>query len=232
MLEINDLRVSYGGVEAVRGLSLKVASGTLVTLIGSNGAGKSSTLRAISGLAQISSGTVTMNGADLTNMRPDRIVRQGLVHCPEGRHVFPGLTVEENLRIGGHVRRATAGPRMDEVMDIFPKLRDRRRQLAQSLSGGEQQMVAIGRAIMAEPTMLLLDEPSLGLAPLAIEAVFESLRVIREHGATVLLVEQNAHLALDISDYAYVIERGSLRLEGPSSEVADSEEVRKSYLGI
>lgn len=232
MLEVEDVNIAYNGVRAVKGVSITVPEGSLVTIIGSNGAGKTSLLRAISGLTRVSGGEIRFDGSVITNARPDKIVKQRLVHCPEGRHVFPRLTVEENLRAGSHVSRKTVAPIMDEVYALFPRLKERRRQLGQSLSGGEQQMLAIGRALMSQPRMLLFDEPSLGLAPLAVQDVFDAITRIKSLGATVLLVEQNAHLALKVSDYAYVLERGLLRLQGPSAELANSEEVRKAYLGI
>ncbi|MGE0216393.1 ABC transporter ATP-binding protein [Mycolicibacterium sp.] len=232
MLELDNVSIAYNGVKAVKGVSISVVEGSLVTLIGSNGAGKTSLLRAISGLVKVSGGEITFKGTRITNERPNKIVAQRLVHCPEGRHVFPRLSVEENLRAGSHVSRKTSAQVMGEVYALFPRLEERRRQLGQSLSGGEQQMLAIGRALMAQPRMLLLDEPSLGLAPLAVQSVFDAIERIKSLGTTVLLVEQNAHLALKVSDYAYVLERGSLRLQGPSAELADSEEVRKAYLGI
>jgi branched-chain amino acid transport system ATP-binding protein len=231
MLEVENVSVAYSGVHAVRDLSLQVAEGALTALIGSNGAGKTSLLKAISGLAPTVGGTVTFGGDDITNARPDTIVGRGLIHCPEGRRIFPTLTVEENLRVGGHLHRGQVPTRMKRVYATFPRLEERRRQFGQSLSGGEQQMLAIGRAMMAGPRMLLLDEPSLGLAPVAIETVFEAIERLRGDGTTVLLVEQNAHISLAAADYAYVVERGRVRLEGPAKELATSDEVRRAYLG-
>jgi branched-chain amino acid transport system ATP-binding protein len=231
MLEVDALSVAYGGVHAVRELSLRVGRGQLVTLIGSNGAGKTSLLKAVSGLTKAAHGRVRLDGQDITNARPDAIVAKGLVHCPEGRRIFPKLTVEENLRVGGHLSARELPERIEAMYALFPRLKERRRQHGQSLSGGEQQMLALGRALMSGPRLLLLDEPSLGLAPIAIDAVFAVLTRIRDDGTTVLLVEQNAHLSLAIADYAYVIEQGSLRLEGPAPELAASDEVRRAYLG-
>jgi branched-chain amino acid transport system ATP-binding protein len=231
MLEVRNLSVAYGNVRAVSGMNLTVREGQLVALIGSNGAGKSSLLKAVSGLARAVDGEIRFDGTVVTNARPDQLVRRGLVQCPEGRRIFPRLTVQENLRAGAHLHPGTLAEGMDRAFDLFPRLRERRDQLGQSLSGGEQQMLAIGRALMARPRMLLLDEPSLGLAPVAIEAVFNAIARIRDEGATVLLVEQNAHLSLAIADYAYVMERGAPRLQGKGRDLAASDEVRRAYLG-
>jgi branched-chain amino acid transport system ATP-binding protein len=231
MLTINNLVAGYGKVSALFGVDIDVRAGELVTIIGSNGAGKSTLLKAVSGLVHVSQGHISFDGKDITRRRPDRIVAAGLTHCPEGRHVFPGLSVHDNLRLGAKVRRDEFRERLEEVQALFPRLAERRSQLAGSLSGGEQQMLAIGRNLMAGPKLVMLDEPSLGLAPIVVEQVLGVATQIRDSGRTVLLVEQNAELALEISDRAYVLERGSISASGPSRELMASTSIRQAYLG-
>lgn len=229
MLKISALVSGYGRLPALQGVDVEVHRGELVTIIGSNGAGKSTLLRTISGLLRVMAGTVTFDGHDITNLRPDKVVRRGLVHCPEGRHVFPGLSTYDNLRLGGHTG-SDVQARLDEVYELFPLLKERQRQLAGSMSGGEQQMLAIARSLMSDPALVMLDEPSLGLAPIIVEQVLTTAAEIRDSGRTVLLVEQNAELALEVSDRAYVLERGQVMAEGPAAEIADSPSVRQAYL--
>ena len=234
LLEVRDLEVRYGGIRALNGISLSVPTGSIVTLIGANGAGKSTTLRALSGLVPPSAGSIRFDGAEIAGMAPHRIVAAGLAHVPEGRLVFPELTVVENLRMGAYLRKDRKGiaEDLEWVGEFFPRLRERRSQLAGTLSGGEQQMLAIGRALMARPRCLMLDEPSLGIAPLLVETIFERLTALnRERGMTMLLVEQNASLALRVSTYAYVLETGLIHLEGPSQEIRNRPEVKSAYLG-
>jgi len=232
MVRVEDLTVAYGGIEAVRGVSLEVEEGELVTLIGNNGAGKTSTLMAISGVAPIRSGRIVINGEETTRLPPHAIVARGVAHCPEGRLVFGRLTVQENLRLGAYQRKDSAGVKqdLDRVYALFPRLLERRTQLAGTLSGGEQQMLAIGRALMSKPRLLMLDEPSLGLAPLIVQRIFSVIQQLHEEGVTILLVEQNAHLALSIADRAYVLETGEVRLAGPAKQLIDNPEVRRAYL--
>ena len=234
LLEVRDLEVRYGGIRALNGISLSVPAGSIVTLIGANGAGKSTTLRALSGLVPPSAGSIRFDGAEISGMPAHRIVAAGLAHVPEGRLVFPELTVLENLRMGAYLRndrKGIAGD-LEWVGEFFPRLQERRSQLAGTLSGGEQQMLAIGRALMARPRCLMLDEPSLGIAPLLVETIFERLTALnRERGMTMLLVEQNASLALRVSTHAYVLETGLIHLEGPSAEIRNRPEVKAAYLG-
>ncbi len=232
MLRIEELTVAYGGIEAVRGVSLDVAEGELVTIVGNNGAGKTTTLMAISGVAPIRSGRIVIDGAETTRLAPHDIVARGVAHCPEGRLVFGRLTVHENLRLGAYQRKDNAGVRqdIDRVYALFPRLLERRSQLAGTLSGGEQQMLAIGRALMSRPRLLMLDEPSLGLAPLIVQRIFGVIRQLHAEGVTILLVEQNAHLALTVADRAYVLETGEVRLSGPAKQLIDNPEVRQAYL--
>lgn len=234
MLKIRDLHVSYGGIKALKGISMEVPEGKIVTLIGANGAGKSTTLRTISGLVRAASGTIEYNGTDLTSMPAKNVVRHGIILSPEGRHVFADMSVEENLKMGAFLRKDKAGVQKDirYVYGLFPRLEERRTQLAGTLSGGEQQMLAVGRALMSKPKLLMLDEPSLGLAPLIVKDIFNTIvRINREEGVTILLIEQNAHMALRISDYAYVLETGLIGLEGPSDQLARDKEVQALYLG-
>jgi branched-chain amino acid transport system ATP-binding protein len=234
MLEINGLEVSYGTIKALHGVSLKVPEKSIVTLIGANGAGKSTTLRAISGLVRARGGSVRYDGEDITNQPAHAVVAKGLVHVPEGRMVFANLTVEENLRMGAYLRSDKAGiaSDVDYAFTIFPRLKERISQQAGTLSGGEQQMLAIARALMSKPKCLMLDEPSLGIAPMLVRAIFDQIVAInKERGLTILLVEQNANLALGISQYGYVLETGKVLLEDTAAALRENPEVREAYLG-
>jgi len=234
MLELSGLEVSYGGIRALNGLSLKVPQGSIVTLIGANGAGKSTTLRTISGLVPSSAGSIRFDGKEIAGWPAHRIVAAGLAHVPEGRLVFPDLSVKENLMMGAYLRRdrKEIGVDLEWVGEFFPRLKERITQRAGTLSGGEQQMLAIGRALMGRPRCLMLDEPSLGIAPLLVETIFERLVSLnKERGMTMLLVEQNASLALKVSNYAYVLETGHIHLEGPSAEIKSRPEIQAAYLG-
>lgn len=234
MLEVRNLAVRYGGIQALHDLSLSVPEGSIVTLVGANGAGKSTTLRTISGLVPPASGSIRFSGEEITGWPAHRIVAAGLAHVPEGRLVFPDLTVRENLMMGAYLRRdrKEIAADLEWVGEFFPRLRERITQQAGTLSGGEQQMLAIGRALMGRPRCLMLDEPSLGIAPLLVETIFARLVDLnKERGMTMLLVEQNASLALKVSHYAYVLETGTIHLEGPSQEVRNRPEVKAAYLG-
>ncbi len=233
MLELVDLSVYYGNIRALDGVSMYVKDGELVTLIGSNGAGKSTTLKTISGLLRPRSGSLRYNDQALESLPPYRIVALGISQAPEGRRLFNSLSVEENLRMGSVQRRDADGVRrdMERVYTLFPVLEERSRQMAGTLSGGEQQMLAIGRALMSRPKLLLLDEPSLGLAPKMVQHIFETISLLKEEGTTILLVEQNAHLALEIADRAYVMESGRIMLEGPANELRHDPQVENTYLG-
>ena len=235
MLEVRDLRVNYGAIKAMHGVSLRVAKGEIVTLIGSNGAGKSTTLRTISGLLRPASGDVVFEGRSIRAMPAHEIVRLGLVQSPEGRGVFPNMSVDENLQLGAFARgageRAAIAADRERALGLFPRLRERLRQSAGTLSGGEQQMLAIARALIASPRLLLLDEPSLGLAPQIVQTIFQIIRDINASGTTILLVEQNAHMALRVAHRAYVLEVGRITMEGEAGALAASDEVRKAYLG-
>jgi len=233
LLEVRRLEVAYGGIKAVRGLDLQVGRGELVCLIGANGAGKSTTLRAICGLAPLAGGDILYDGASIAGLPSYMLVRRGLVMVPEGRGIFGQLTIEENLAMGGYSRRDAEGVRQDteEVFKLFPRLAERRKQSAGTLSGGEQQMLAMGRAIVARPRLLLLDEPSMGLAPLMVERVFEVIRRVAGEGVTILLIEQNARLALETSQRGYVMESGQIILQGPSAGLLNDPKVRAAYLG-
>jgi branched-chain amino acid transport system ATP-binding protein len=234
MLEISDLFVSYGAISALRGISLKVGKGAIVTLIGGNGAGKTTTLRTISGLLRPKSGKVTFLGEDITTVSAHKIVARGLCHVPEGRMIFSNLTVDENLAMGAYLQKdkAAIARNRDYVFEIFGRLKERLRQTAGTLSGGEQQMLAIGRAIMGEPKFLMLDEPSLGIAPRLISTIFEKIiEINRDRGIAILLVEQNANLALEISSYAYVLETGHVTMEGPSADLRKDPQLKAAYLG-
>lgn len=232
-LEIRDLCVSYGGIRALKGVSLSVDEGQIVTLIGANGAGKSTTLRAISGLQKVQSGSILYGGEELTGLPAKEIVRRGIIHVPEGRRVFPDMTVAENLKIGAFLRtdKAAIAQDMDYVYSLFPRLKERSWQLAGTLSGGEQQMLAVGRALMSRPKVLMMDEPSLGLAPLIVKDIFSIIRQVNQDGITVLLIEQNANAALRIADYGYVLETGTIALSGTGEELLKNESVREAYLG-
>ena len=233
MLELEDLHVYYGNIRALDGISLRVDGGELVALIGSNGAGKSTTLKTISGLIRPSKGSIRYEGNEISRQSTDRIVALGISHCPEGRHIFGRLTVRENLVLGGIQRPAAdVGAAIDAVTEIFPRLRERLGQAGGTLSGGEQQMLAIARALMSEPRLLILDEPSLGLAPLMVEHIFEVIADLKGKGLTILLVEQNVHHALDVADRAYVMETGRIALEGPAAELRHDPRVERSYLGV
>ena len=233
MLEIRDLVCGYGGVTALRGISLEVKAGQLVALIGANGAGKSTALRAISGLVPPRSGSMVFDGRDITGVRAPRVLACGIAHCPEGRKVFPHMSVEENLMMGAYLRtsKVEIAADRDRIYADFPRLYERRRQAGGTLSGGEQQMLAIGRALMSRPRLIMFDEPSLGLAPNIVERTFSIIRGIREAGTTVLLVEQNAFAALEMCDNAYLLESGQIVLSGRGSELIENEHVRKAYLG-
>ena len=234
MLELRDLTVSYGAITALHGISIKVEAGSIVTLVGSNGAGKSTTLRAISGLVRAKSGEILYEGQSITNMPPHRIVGRGIAQSPEGRMVFANLTVKENLRMGAYLRKdkANFNKDLDFIYGIFPRLKERAKQTAGTLSGGEQQMLAIGRALMSKPKLLLLDEPSLGIAPLLTKTIFEQIVAInRELKLTILLVEQNANLALEISHRGYVLETGRILLEDTAEALRQDPKVREAYLG-
>ena len=233
MLKIENLQVNYGGIQALRGISLEVPDGKIVTLIGANGAGKSTTLRTITGLVKAASGSIQWNGEELLGKSIDKIVTSGIAMSPEGRRVFPDMTVLENLKIGAYLRKDKAEIEKDIqwVYSLFPRLEERSWQLAGTLSGGEQQMLAVGRALMSRPKLLLLDEPSLGLAPLVVQDIFSIIREINRQGVTVLLIEQNANMALKIADYAYVLETGNITLTGTGAELLTNEHVREAYLG-
>ncbi|HBG01617.1 MAG TPA: ABC transporter ATP-binding protein [Firmicutes bacterium] len=234
MLEVIDLHVNYGGITALRGINLTIEENQIVTLIGANGAGKSSTLRAIMGLAAKSGGKVLYKGEDVTDLPTKDIVARGIAMVPEGRRVFADLTVEENLILGAYTRSDQKAVASDikSVYDTFPRLKERSWQKAGTLSGGEQQMLAVGRALMVNPKILMMDEPSLGLAPLLVKDIFDIINLLRERGNTILLVEQNARKALEIADYAYVLETGQLVLEGPGRTLLEDQRVQEAYLGI
>ena len=231
LLEIKDLRVSYGGIEALKGISFHVEEGQIVTLIGANGAGKSTTLRAISGLAPVKSGTILYDGQAINGLNPQKIVSMGVGMVPEGRRVFPNLTVLENLKIGAYLRRDDLKHDIEYVYSLFPRLRERSWQMAGTLSGGEQQMLAVGRALMMRPRILMMDEPSLGLAPLVIRDIFEIIKTLHTQGMTILLVEQNANAALKVADYAFVLQTGMMGVQGTGAELLDNPEVKAAYLG-
>ena len=233
MLKIQDLHVSYGAVRAIKGISLEVNDGELVSLIGPNGAGKTTTLHTISGLVPAESGSIMLDGTDLRKTAPNRIIELGLAHVPEGRHVFARMTVEENLMMGAYIVRdkAKIKKQLAMVYDHFPRLSERARQLAGTLSGGEQQMLAMGRALMTEPRMLLLDEPSMGLSPILVKEIFSIVKTLHSDGITVLLVEQNAKMALSISDRAYVLETGLISMSGRARDLLHDDKVRRAYLG-
>ena len=235
LLEINNLFVRYGEIEAVRGISLSVNAGEVVTLLGANGAGKSTTLRAISGLTAPASGEIIFDGRPIASLGPEAIVKSGIAHVPEGRRIFPGLSVRENIMLGasnrGHVSKSVLSSEADEMFDLFPDIRPFADALGWTLSGGQQQMVAVARGLMAKPRLLLLDEPSLGLAPVIVQAVFAIIKEIRRRGTTVLLVEQNARMGLSVADRGYVLETGRLVLSGKPDELWNNDAVRAAYLG-
>jgi branched-chain amino acid transport system ATP-binding protein len=234
MLNVENLHVSYGAIKALHGVSLKVPQGSIVTLIGANGAGKSTTLRSVSGLVKSSSGSIIYDGQEISKLPAHKIVGRGLCHVPEGRMIFSNLTVMENLKMGAYLQRDKKwiASQTEYVFSLFPRLKERESQASGTLSGGEQQMLAIGRALLSKPQFLMLDEPSLGIAPLLVKTIFERIvEINREQGLTILLVEQNANLALDVSSYAYVLETGRILLEGPSAKVKADPQVQAAYLG-
>ena len=231
MLRIEDLKVNYGGIEAVKGISLEVPQNEIVTLIGANGAGKSTTLRTVSGLVKPASGKVFFNDEDITGLNPYEIVSRGITLVPEGRRVFPDLTVLENLKAGAYLRKDDIKPDLEWVYSLFPRLKERSWQAAGTLSGGEQQMLAVGRALMSKPKLMMMDEPSLGLAPLIVKDIFEIIKTIVAQGVTILLIEQNANMALQTANKAYVLEVGRITMTGGGRELLGNEEVRKAYLG-
>ena len=233
MLEIKDLNVFYGAIHALKGISLTVDEGELVSLIGANGAGKTTTLHTISGLLPAASGSITLDGKDLQKVAPNKIIGMGLAHVPEGRHVFARMTVEENLRMGAYIIKdqKKISENLENVYSHFPRLKERSRQLAGTLSGGEQQMLATGRALMTNPRIVLMDEPSMGLSPLLVKEIFSIIQELHESGITILLVEQNAKMALAVSDRAYVLETGTISMEGRAADLAADDRVRKAYLG-
>lgn len=231
ILEVSSLNVSYGGIKAVKEISFEVPKGQVVTLIGANGAGKSSTLRSIVGLVRPESGSIRFDGNELAGLPTDQIVSKGITLVPEGRRVFPDLTVLENLKIGAYMRKDSLQEDLNWVHELFPRLQERSWQLAGTLSGGEQQMLAIGRALMSRPKLIMMDEPSLGLAPIVVQGVFDIIREINKQGVTILLVEQNANMALKAADLGYVMETGRITLSGSGKELAENEEVKAAYLG-
>lgn len=233
MLKVNEIDVYYGAIHALKKMSLDVEQGTIVTLIGANGAGKTTTLKTISGILRPKSGTITYKDKDITKVAPEKIVSLGISQVPEGRRIFPTMSVLENLEMGAYLRKDKKEiiKDMDNVFGRFPRLMERRKQLAGTLSGGEQQMLAIGRALMARPELMLMDEPSMGLAPLLVKEIFEIIKDINSRGTTILLVEQNANMALSVADKAYVIETGEIVLQGTAEQLMKSEEVKKAYLG-
>lgn len=231
MLKINDLHVSYGGIKAIRGINLEVEDGKIVTLIGANGAGKSTTLRSIVSLVKADSGSVNYNGKELIGLPTNKIIEEGITLVPEGRKVFPQLTVLENIKIGAYLRNDNLDEDIAWVYDLFPRLKERHWQLAGTLSGGEQQMLAVARALMSKPKLLMMDEPSLGLAPLVVQGIFDIIKEINKKGVTILLIEQNANMALKIADKGYVLETGSIIMEGTGAELLASEDIKKAYLG-
>ena len=233
MLEVNNLVVSYGAIRALKGISFDVKEGEIISLIGANGAGKTTTLHSISNLIKKQSGSVIFKGEDITNTNPDKIVKAGLIHVPEGRRVFANLTVKENLEMGAYLRNDKAGIKADleHVYELFPRLKERVKQLAGTLSGGEQQMLAMGRGLMSKPELLLLDEPSMGLAPILVDEIFDIIQKINKDGTTILLVEQNAFKAMSIANRVYILETGQVASSGNSEEMIHDEAVKKAYLG-
>lgn len=231
ILKINDLKVNYGGIEAVKGISFDVPEGEIITLIGANGAGKSSTLRAIAGLVKPAGGSIVFNGEDLTGKDPTTIVTRGITLVPEGRKIFPDLTVLENLKIGAYLRNDDLEEDLKWVYDLFPRLKERSWQEGGTLSGGEQQMLAVGRALMSRPKVIMMDEPSLGLAPIVVRGIFDIIKEINKQGVTVLLIEQNANMALKTAHSGYVLETGRITMSGPGAELLTNEQVKAAYLG-
>ncbi|MBU5592926.1 ABC transporter ATP-binding protein [Clostridium sp. MSJ-4] len=233
MFKIRDLEVNYGYVNVIKGINLDIKEGQIVSILGANGAGKTTTLKSISGLVPIAGGSIEFQGEKINSLSPDKIVSKGIVHCPEGRKIFPQLTVEENLKIGAYLRKDKEKIKEDfhMVYEYFPRLKERNRQLAGTLSGGEQQMLAIGRGLMAAPKLFIMDEPSLGLAPIVVKDIFEIIKEINKRGVTILLVEQNAFQTVKISDYIYILETGNISLAGTAEEIGKNESIKKSYLG-
>lgn len=231
MLKVENLKIHYGGIEAVKGISFSVPEKAIVTLIGANGAGKSSTLRTIAGLVKASSGSIQFDGEDITAMPAAKRVKKGIVLCPEGRRVFPDMTVLENIKIGAYLRTDDLSDDIERVYSLFPRLKERHWQLAGTLSGGEQQMLAVARSLMSQPKIMMLDEPSLGLAPIIVQEIFEILKKINEEGTTILLIEQNANMALKIADQAYVMETGRIAMEGSGESLLRNDEIQAAYLG-
>ena len=231
LLEVNDINVYYGAIHAIKGISFSVDEGEVVTLIGANGAGKTTTLRTITGLEKAASGSITFDGHDLRKTEPSKIITLKLAHVPEGRHIFPQMTVEENLEMGAFTDPTDMAKTMADVYERFPRLKERKRQLAGTLSGGEQQMLAMARALMSKPRLLMLDEPSMGLAPILVEQIFDIIRALHKSGTTILLVEQNAQMALSVANRAYVLETGKISMSGDAQELLHNDAVRKAYLG-
>ena len=231
MLKIEDLRINYGGIEAVKGISFDVPQGKIVTLIGANGAGKSSTLRSIAGIVKPSGGKIRLNGEDITGKAPNYIVSKGITRVPEGRRIFPDLTVAENLRVGAYLRKDDLTQDMERVYTLFPRLKEREWQAGGTLSGGEQQMLAVARALMSRPKLIMMDEPSLGLAPLVVRGIFDIIKTINAEGTTVLLIEQNANMALKIADWGFVLETGRITKQGTGAELLNDASVKEAYLG-
>lgn len=231
LLEVKDIQVYYGAIHAIKGVSFEVNEGEIVTLIGANGAGKSSTLRTIAGLVKPSGGTINFRGDNITGRDATTIVKKGITLVPEGRHIFPDLTVLENLKVGAYLRSDDISGDIQWVYDLFPRLRERSWQAGGTLSGGEQQMLAVGRALMARPKLIMMDEPSLGLAPLVVRDIFEIIRQINHQGVSILLIEQNANMALKVADSAYVMETGCITLSGAGKDLLNNEAVKKAYLG-
>ena len=235
ILEVNDLNVYYGAIHAIKNISFEIKKGEIVTLIGANGAGKTSTLHAVSGLLPLKSGEVSLNGVNITGMEAHKLVTKGMAHVPEGRRIFTELTVLENLEMGAYTRNDKDGIKddLEKMFVLFPRLAERKKQLAGTMSGGEQQMLAIARALMSKPTILLMDEPSMGLAPLLVQEIFKIIeRINKEEGVTILLVEQNAHMALSVANRAYVLETGEIIKEGAGKDLLDDPDIKKSYLGV
>jgi len=231
MLKIENLKVNYGGIEAVKGISFEVPEGDIVTLIGANGAGKSTTLRTVAGLVRPTGGSITFQGEEISGLSPDKIVSRGITMVPEGRKVFANLTVLENLKLGAYLRSDNIKDDIDWVYELFPRLKERSWQLSGTLSGGEQQMLAVGRALMSRPKLMMMDEPSLGLAPLIVKGIFEIIREINRQGVTILLIEQNANVALHTANTGYVLETGTITMQGIGTELLNNEAVKKAYLG-
>lgn len=231
MLKVNNLAVNFGGIKAVKGISFKVEKGEIVSLIGANGAGKSTTLRAISGLVKVSSGEIIFQDENITNLEPSLVVEKGIVQCPEGRRIFPNLTVLDNLKIGAYLRNDNIDDDINHMYELFPILKTRSWQHAGTLSGGEQQMLAVARSLMAKPKILMLDEPSLGLAPIIVKEIFDIIKEIKKEGITILLIEQNANMALKCADNAYVLETGDIHMHGTGEELLNNNYILEAYLG-